>query len=287
MAKILKLERVREWAELKPFYKRWALAEDWTIIIDEETIVVDLYTWEYVFGLFNIDRDPKELTEILKSIKFITGWRSWGMLSTSRIFWYSPRVWMRSDYCNSTSLAKETPDYNDYICDYWKTLNSLYKRFAQDKYEKHMELTEKVLSNWKIKDTPFTSWIINKNNKLNYHYDAGNFKDVYSCMITIKDWIEGWYLMIPEYNVQVRTFNNSLLMFDGQSVLHGVSPIVKKKPDAYRYTIVYYSLKGMWKCLEPKEELARVKSVKTALYKKRKTVLSSKRTDASSDTEPQ
>ena len=271
----LRVKKVRE--NLKEFYKRGALDVDGSLIVDQETIVYDDDTGEYVFGLFDIGRDPKQLVAYLNSIKFQTTRRTGGMLSTSRIFGYSPRVKIRADYCNKTSLSRENKPAHDYVCEYGGVIQDIYKKHAPEAYESHMEMTDKVLGDWKIKDTPFTSWIINKNNKLNYHYDAWNFKNVYSCMITLKDGIDGGYLMIPEYNIQVRTYHNSLFMFDGQSVLHGVSPIKRLKEDSYRYTIVYYSLKGMRQCLEPSGELERVKKEKTKLYQRRKDLLKKKK----------
>jgi hypothetical protein len=52
-------------------------------------------------------------------------------------------------------------------------------------------------------------------------------------------------------------------MFDGQSVLHGVTPITKTNPDAVRYSIVYYSLQQIWNCLPLSEEVARIRNLKT------------------------
>jgi hypothetical protein len=45
-------------------------------------------------------------------------------------------------------------------------------------------------------------------------------------------------------------------MFDGQELLHGVTPIKQLSEHARRYTIVFYSLVGMWSCLPLDEELA-------------------------------
>ena len=123
----------------------------------------------------------------------------------------------------------------------------------------NMPKTDKVLKEYKMRDTVFTSGIINKNNELNYHYDAGNFEECYSCMITAKNGITGGYLAMPEYDVNVEVLHGSVFLFDGQSILHGVTPIQKMGDDHYRYTVVYYSLKEMWKCLEFGDELARAK----------------------------
>ncbi len=87
--------------------------------------------------------------------------------------------------------------------------------------------------------------------------------EVYSCMIVFKGGIGGGYLSVPEYGVGFQLPNNSLFLFDGQGILHGVTPIRRQNDLAYRFSVVYYSLKRMWACLEVDEELARVRTKKT------------------------
>ena len=56
--------------------------------------------------------------------------------------------------------------------------------------------------------------------------------------------------------------DNTLTIFDGQSIVHGVTPLFKYKPNSYRYTKVYYSLEQMWKCDSIKEEIMRIRKLK-------------------------
>ena len=56
--------------------------------------------------------------------------------------------------------------------------------------------------------------------------------------------------------------DNTILIFDGQSIVHGVTPLKKYSNDSYRYTIVYYSLEQMWKCDTIKEEVLRIRKLK-------------------------
>lgn len=51
--------------------------------------------------------------------------------------------------------------------------------------------------------------------------------------------------------------------------MHGVTPIIKTHRDGYRFTVVYYSLEQMWKCLTITQELARIRNVKTQREAKR------------------
>lgn len=259
----------KEDVDVRSLCKRTAMEKDADTVISEYCQIFDEDTWEFIIWLFPISRDTSDLKRALKTIKFQKTKRTWWLESTSRIFWYSPRVAIRNDFCSSTSLSRENPEAHDMVCGYSKQLDEVYRSFWWERYKGHMENTDKVLWDYKIWDSLFTSGIINKNNPLNYHYDAGNFKDCFSCMITIKDGITWWRLSVPEYGIKFELPDSSMIMFDWQSILHWVTPIMKKSESSYRFTCVYYSLKGMWKCLTPDEELIRIKEKKTKLYRER------------------
>ena len=88
-------------------------------------------------------------------------------------------------------------------------------------------------------------------------------------MAVFKHDVEGGYLCLPEYRVAVECKNNSLFIFDGQSILHGVTPIRRLTTEGYRYSIVYYTLQQMANCLPPEEELNRIRKNKTERELKR------------------
>lgn len=67
--------------------------------------------------------------------------------------------------------------------------------------------------------------------------------------------MKGGGLSIPEIDTYIDLQDNTLLIFDGQELLHGVTPIAKQSKKSYRYTVVYYSLIQMWKCLTITEEM--------------------------------
>lgn len=259
----------------KELLKRTALEEDCTTTISDECICVD-EDGKYLIGMFKIPGGIKEIHSALKKIRFLTNTRTGGMLSTSRIFGFSPRIELRQDYCTRTSLDRQFPRESEVIQDFALKLEEFYREFSGKTYEEHREKTDKVLPDYKMKGTVFTSGIINKNNPLPYHKDRGNFENCYSCMIMCRDGILGGKLSCPEYGVKFDIPDGYMIMFDGQKLIHGVTPIVKLKDNAYRYTLVYYSLKGFWKCLTEEEELKRVRNKKTELYLKRSKILQKK-----------
>ena len=244
------------------YVRRSALRKDFKTLIKESCILK--YEGNIIGVYLILPQLSVRLLNAVKSIKYNTGRRQRGLVTESRVFGYTPRKAMRGDYCSTTALASDHSKEHNLICSYGAEITKFYKEHCPDMYNQHNDLAQqKVKPNWIIKDTPFTSGIINKNSALNYHFDAGNFNDVYSNMLAYKKDIEGGYLALPEYNVGLEIANNSVLFFDGQKILHGVTPIKYKSPNAYRYTLVYYTLKQMWKCEEPKEELDRIKHLKT------------------------
>ena len=248
--------------DYREYVKRTALEKDFKTLIKEPCILME---GETVLCIYNIvDIDTAELVKDLKSLKYHEGYRTRGLKSLSRIFGFRPRSPIRGEYCSSTSLATENPEVHARVCNLALDIEKYYEKYSPKVYAEHKAETDsKIKDIYKIQGKSlFTSGIINKNNPLKYHFDSGNFNGVYSMMIVFKSGIQGGYLSLPEYGIGLELPNNAVLMFDGQSILHGVTPITKTTPESHRFSIVYYSLKQMWKCLALDEELARIRNKK-------------------------
>lgn len=254
---------------LKDFKRRTALDTDYHQFIDYPVRLVEDGR---LIGIYLIlpERADK-LVDGLKNIKYlIADDRTQGLLSTSRTFGYKPRETMRTDFCSSASLARDDPTVHAQVCEFAKVCSQFYKETCPDLFQQHEEIAkEKIRPEWVIEGTPFTSGIINKNNPLKYHFDTGNFETVYSNMVAFKKYCSGGHLSIPEYDIGLEIANNSLLFFDGQKILHGVTPFKITQLGGYRFTIVYYTLKAMWNCLTVDEELVRIRAIKTQREKRR------------------
>jgi hypothetical protein len=267
--KLREVQVTRKEVNISDFIRRPAELRD----IDTELIKDDvkLMDGEKLLGIYmKLPTKNEQVLQAVRSLKYTTSRRTVGLLSTSKIFGFMPRETIRKDYCSSTAFAREDPIAHQVICNYAKELGDFYKQTCPDMYESHLkEAMDKIKPEWRIKNSPFTSGIINKDNQLNYHFDAGNLNNVYSNMVAYKKDIEGGNLIMPEYNIGLEIADNTVTFFDGQNVLHGVSPFEKLSQGAYRYTLVYYTLKQMWKCEEVTEELARIRKVKTERENKR------------------
>lgn len=254
---------------LQDYIKRTAVETDFKKLINSNTLITE----NGVPKILYIHIDPKlteKLREACLNIKYHKGFRSRGMASTSRIFGYTPRNVLRRDFCSATSLASEDQKDHDIICSFGEILQSLYQQYFPDIFQKHKEQVEKKISkDWMIKGTPFTSGIVNKNNPLKYHFDNGNLTGVLSNMVVLKKYVKGGHLSCPEYGIGFEVADNTAIIFDGQDILHGVTPIRKASPNAYRYSIVYYTLQQMWSCLPIGEEIQFARNKRLSREKKR------------------
>jgi len=236
---------------------------DYDHVQTESALVFDAETRELVMVFLVLDDDCRDVEAAIRRINMQPNARANGMRTLSRIFGHQPRALPRRDFCTSASLAREDAAAHDTIAAYAAKVATYYERYNPERYAQHQAQTTKVLPEWRLKASPFTSGIVNKNNPLPYHYDSGNFEGVWSNMLAFKRGCTGGFLSVPEYNIAFAVPNNSLLMFDGQSLLHGVTPFTLRGPDSYRYTIVYYSLKQMWRCLPLTDEVIRAQTRRT------------------------
>ena len=256
--------------DLAEYRKRGAKDSDTNELISEPTRWVD-QTGKPIVVYTRVD--PLMLAGLrnaLLQVKYAESTRSGGMVSRSRIFGYSPRIAVRNLACRLVSLASDQPDQHQEICKAGRIAWNEYQRYNPDLAGNHSKLTaEHVLDQWKIHSTPFTSGIANHNNPLVYHFDSGNFKNVWSAMFVLKHGVSGGHLSIPELGIRLECSDSSLVLFDGQSLLHGVTPIIKHSPNSYRYSVVYYSLQGMWHCQTITDELIKMRQGRTEIEQRR------------------
>jgi hypothetical protein len=101
--------------------------------------------------------------------------------------------------------------------------------------------------------TTWTSGVVNQNSQLPYHRDGFNFP-TWSAMPVIRRGVDGGHLHLPEYDLTVACRDGWAVFFCGQQLLHGVTPMRLTKPDGYRFSVVYYALRGMKDCHTYAEE---------------------------------
>jgi hypothetical protein len=215
--------------------------------------------------------DVERARAAVQRVKYQTSTRTSGLVSTSRIFGYAPRNVLRGHPCRSTSMATEHPEEHAAICEAAPAVDAQYQRFFPTVHDQHRDAATRVREQWMIPGSVFTSGIVNYNNPLQYHFDAGNFSQVCSAMIGFRHKTQGGHLACPELGLAFEIGDRSLILFDGQKLLHGVTPIKRLAEDAFRFTIVYYSLKQMWNCETVKGEVDALRTRRTATERRRAT----------------
>ena len=183
---------------MKDYVKRSATEQDYTQLITESCVGIDKDTNEIIFLYTTIGIDTGELVEALKDVTYQKTERSAGLVTNSRVFGYRPRITMRSDFCSSASLTRENPKVAELTEKLALRMQELYQENIPDTFAEHKARSTEIRQEWLIKDTLFSSGIINKNNQLRYHRDAGNFEKVFSCMLVLKGGAEGGCLSVPE-----------------------------------------------------------------------------------------
>jgi hypothetical protein len=245
----------------KEYVKRFATENDFSELVTEPCVIEMDGKPAIVYTKADFETAP--LVAALRSIAYSKSQRTAGLITTSAIFGYAPRRIIYADYCRTADMSYKFPEQHALVCSYAEKVGAQYLAQNPALYGEHQRKAEAVKKNWMLGESPFTSGIVNKNNQLKYHFDSGNFKGTWSCMLAFKRNVSGGYLSLPEFDLGLEIADDSLLMFDGQSILHGVTPLKYETSDAYRFTVVYYSLSQMWKCESPAEELQRIKRVKT------------------------
>lgn len=209
-----------------------------------------------------------ELRKAVRQVKYSSSGvtrQQFGIENHSRTFGMAPRKpFQTREACRPTSLSYEQPEEHDVLVRTADKLSQIMRSIAPEIYEKDTQETSEVDKEWRIsEDSLWTSGVINKTSTLPYHYDGNNF-DMWSAMPVVRRGIRGGALSMPEYGITVECRDGWVLFFPGYRYLHGVTPIVHTTKDAYRYSIVYYCLRGMKDCFTYAVEQAEARKKRTA-----------------------
>lgn len=208
-----------------------------------------------------LDADTNDLVSVFESLEFgKSSARQSGLTQQSIYTNYSPRTNGRNNFCAASLFSSEHPEYQRLLNQYAVMMDEKYKNLFPEHYGWHTQLigpdgANAILPNYKIGDTVFTSGIINKNSSLGCHKDSKNIPKALSAMLAVKRSVRGGYLILPEYDIAFPMEDNTILLFDGGEIMHGVSPIDFIGSNAYRYSVVFYTQKDMKNCLTPEDEI--------------------------------
>lgn len=264
-----RVQAVRREVDLPSLQRKVAAKDiDVSTIVDAPAVIYEGDVPRIV--LLHPEEDLSKLENALRTIKYGTGYRTVGLKSTSRVIGSQPRLTIRRDFCCESLCAKEHPAEHSEMVSKAALAARYFEQHAPEQFSKQSTLLkEKVLPEWHMPGGVYTSGIANKNNELRYHTDAGNFKGFWSAMFVFTRGIQGGKLILPQLDVGVSFRSGDLILFDGGSLLHGVTAIRSMIPNSYRYSLVFYGLQQMCHCLSVEEELQRIRTKKTEREHKR------------------
>lgn len=175
--------------------------------------------------------------------------RSQAFRSRSRTFGAAPRKpAMRRDACRMTALFNEHPERHRVLAEFANQLGSLLNQVYPERPEIDRQTLGVVLPEWRMgEERLWTSGVINQSAALPYHRDNFNFK-TWSAMPVIRRGMRGGHLAIPEYGLTLACADGTASFFCGRELVHGVTPLRPVQTDGYRYSVVYYALRGMKDC---------------------------------------
>ena len=213
------------------------------------SIVVDADTQQPILGYLPLPGIALLRRAVLATEMTTTYRAASGMSNVSRTFGMAPRKptqWREA--CAPTSLARDRPDIQAVLSDYADVLASMMHAFVPAQVSADADTIQQVMPEWRLTDEAlWTSGVINKTSQLPYHRDRFNF-DAWSAMPCLRRGTTGGYLHLPEYDMTVACRDGYGLFWNGYQLLHGVTPITVTAADGYRFTIVYYALRGMKDC---------------------------------------
>jgi len=183
-----------------------------------------------------------------------------GMAVTHRTFGYQPPVPMRRRYgCSRSIFNSEYPKAMDQIGRFCEIAEHVFRTHASDVHDLTAQrVRDNIAPAWLINGTPWSSGIINKTVSLPYHRDQANISTSWSAMLVCRRQVEGGLLHLADYDTYLGVPHGSITIFDGQSVVHGVTGLRMAHPGGFRYSLVTYAKTGMRKCCaDPSQEARR------------------------------
>jgi len=189
--------------------------------------------------------------------------RTAGLSAATQTFGWVPRRASRHDFCHIAALATSYPDLHERLCELGKYASQIYSEFVPHVYQQHLETVTAKMDKRHLVSGVYTSGVVNKNSVLGGHTDAGNVPKTWNSQLTIKKDIEDSYLVMPELRVALEVADGSMALFEAQSVWHGVTPVLKTRKTAVRYSVVWFSTQALKDCLPRDEEIARIQRKKT------------------------
>lgn len=237
--------------------------------VNEPGIYRDSETGEVILVYMPYPGDVKALRNAVLQTGMSTTLRASGVRNMSRTFGMASRsVVLKRESCRPASLAWDFPEAQMVLNGAADALGRNLKEMLPEIHEHDADVLEQVLPEWRMtEDSLWTSGVINQSSQLPYHRDRANF-ETWSAMPVIRRGMSGGHLTFPEYGITVNCRDGWAMYFNGNRYVHGVTPMTPKTKDGYRYSIVFYALRGMKDCHTYALEVGEARKKRTAREQK-------------------
>lgn len=183
----------------------------------------------------------------------------------SQLFGYTPRSPLRRNWCSICALAREKPELYQRLVAWGKTAVELLEREAPEalaEYWGHVNAAG-IAKSWLLPGTPFSTAQINESSAVAYHLDAADVPDTWNVLFIINSQMSGGLTVLPRFRLAFSASGFAFCGFPTVAEVHGVTPLVKRSPAAFRYAMIFYTMTAMGKCGSPEEELDRIRNWST------------------------
>lgn len=196
--------------------------------------------------------ETKDLVKASLSTNAHSSTRTSGAKTKSSVFGFMPRNALRYNYCRKTVATKNELRNWNLLVDFAKT--KLMPLYVENFYlDTEMKMQQRILNDWKIDDTIFTTISINFNQLIKTHFDSFNTKGSLSNVLILKENASGGELYLPEYDSYIPQNHGDLTIFRGEEILHGVCKC--DISNGFRASLVFYQLEQLKHCYPYLEEL--------------------------------
>jgi hypothetical protein len=179
-----------------------------------------------------------EANKVIKKYVCATTYANGVMSGIAGWFDRYPRI----PYGRATSYTAREPEKFAMSYPFLKSLATGFKDLLPWRYTNQMEAAKKLDPRFLVPETPFTTVTVNKSFRTACHFDAGDFTEGLSNLLTLTNNgnYKGCYLVAPEYRVAVNPRPGDLLLINNHEVMHGNTQIELLDEEAERISLVVY-----------------------------------------------
>lgn len=226
--------------------------------ITSPVIARDNESGEIVFAYLPLDSErARALRRAVVDFECSAVTRNANYFTRSTTFGFGPRAAInRREGCRATVFARDEAERERVLDETATHLRKVLLDIDASIVDRDLEKLAAIERDWFLGESElWTSGVINQSSVLPYHRDSFNFP-TWSAMPVLRRGMDGGYLSVPEYDVVIACRDRYVVFFPGHDLVHGVTPMRPRARGAYRYSIVYYALRGMKDCFTAAEETA-------------------------------